>query len=470
MKRFLKVGGFLVALLMVAAVGYAQTLTVGSGSGVQGQTLTIPVTFTNDADNVVGLQFDVTFNTALVDITDATAGSDLPASFGFSTNSPSAGVRRIIITPPMQTPLPNIPDGEIAVLTINIVGASGTAPLSLDNVSMSNATAGAVTPAALNDGTITIIENHTVTFTAGAGGYLTGTTPQTVDDGGDCTPVTAVPDAGYHFTGWTGDYVGTDNPLTITNVTSDMNITANFAADIGTHTVTFTAGAGGYLTGTTPQTVDDGGDCTPVTAVPDAGYHFTGWTGDYVGTDNPLTITNVTSDMNITANFAVVVVGGPADGATLSSDKGTFSGTPTSEQAPAGAPANFIYGLLDFTINGLTPGDTVTVKVTMPGNIPAQSVYYKYQNEQFSQYNNVTGLNDGDQTFIITLTDGGPGDEDGVANGTIVEPGGPGVLGLGGGPTTVPTLNEWGMIILAGSFFILGLYILRRRGTHCAGA
>ncbi len=395
MKRFLKVGGFLVALLMVAAVGYAQTLTVGSGSGVQGQTLTIPVTFTNDADNVVGLQFDVTFNTALVDITDATAGSDLPASFGFSTNSPSAGVRRIIITPPMQTPLPNIPDGEIAVLTINIVGASGTAPLSLDNVSMSNATAGAVTPAALNDGTITIIENHTVTFTAGAGGYLTGTTPQTVDDGGDCTPVTAVPDAGYHFTGWTGDYVGTDNPLTITNVTSDMNITAN---------------------------------------------------------------------------FAVVVVGGPADGATLSSDKGTFSGTPTSEQAPAGAPANFIYGLLDFTINGLTPGDTVTVKVTMPGNIPAQSVYYKYQNEQFSQYNNVTGLNDGDQTFIITLTDGGPGDEDGVANGTIVEPGGPGVLGLGGGPTTVPTLNEWGMIILAGSFFILGLYILRRRGTHCAGA
>lgn len=33
MKRFLKVGGFLVALLMVAAVGYAQTLTVGSGKG-----------------------------------------------------------------------------------------------------------------------------------------------------------------------------------------------------------------------------------------------------------------------------------------------------------------------------------------------------------------------------------------------------------------------------------------------------
>jgi uncharacterized repeat protein (TIGR02543 family) len=310
--------------------------------------------------------------------------------------------------------------------------------------------------------------SHTVTFTAGSNGSLTGSTTQTVNDGGDCTPVTAVPDSGYQFTGWTGDYVGTDNPLTITNVTSDMNITANFALP-GTHTVTFAAGSGGSLTGSTTQTVNDGGDCTSVEAVPDSGYQFTGWTGDYVGTDNPLTITNVTSDMNITANFAVIVVGGPADGATLSSDKGTFAATPTSEQAPAGAPANFIYGLLDFTINGLTPGDTVVVEVTMPGNIPAQSVYYKYQNEQFSQYNNVTGLNDGDQTFIITLTDGGPGDEDGVANGTIVEPGGPGVL-LVGGPATVPTLNEWGMIILAGSFFILGLYILRRRGIHCAGA
>jgi uncharacterized repeat protein (TIGR02543 family) len=308
---------------------------------------------------------------------------------------------------------------------------------------------------------------HTVTFTAGADGTLTGTTTQTVNDGDDCTAVTAVPDAGYQFTGWTGDHIGTDNPLTVTNVTSDMNIAANFAI-IGTHTVTFTAGSGGTLTGTTTQTVNDGDDCTAVTAVPDAGYQFTGWTGDYTGTDNPLTITNVTSNMNITANFAVIVVGGPADGATLSSDKGTFAATPTSIPAPAGAPANFIYGLLDFTILGLNPGDTVTVEVTMPGNVPAQSIYYKYQGGQFSQYNNVTGLNDGDATFILTITDGGPGDEDGVANGIIIDAGGPGVLG--GGPATVPTLNEWGMIILVGSFFILGLYILRRRGTHCAGA
>ena len=38
--------------------------------------------------------------------------------------------------------------------------------------------------------------------------------------------MTAVPNTGYDFAGWTGGVTGTVNPLTITNVTSDMAITA----------------------------------------------------------------------------------------------------------------------------------------------------------------------------------------------------------------------------------------------------
>ena len=154
-----------------------------------------------------------------------------------------------------------------------------------------------------DDRTFATLAVHTVTFVAGAHGTLSGTPGQTVDHGSDCTAVTAVPDLGHHFTGWTGDHVGSDNPLTVTNVTADMTITANFAID--THTVTFVAGAHGSLQGTSPQTVNYGANCTVVTPVPDLGYHFTGWTGDYVGTDNPLTVTNVTADMTITANFAI---------------------------------------------------------------------------------------------------------------------------------------------------------------------
>ncbi len=147
------------------------------------------------------------------------------------------------------------------------------------------------------------INTHTVTFVAGANGSITGTLVQVVNHGGNCTAVTAVPNANYHFTSWTGGYTGATNPLTITNVTADMTVTANFAID--THTVTFVAGANGSITGTLVQVVNHGSSCTPVTAQANTNYHFTGWTGGYTGTTNPLTITNVTADMTITANFAI---------------------------------------------------------------------------------------------------------------------------------------------------------------------
>jgi hypothetical protein len=40
---------------------------------------------------------------------------------------------------------------------------------------------------------------YTLTYTAGANGSITGTSPQTVNDGADGTAVPAVPDAGYYF-------------------------------------------------------------------------------------------------------------------------------------------------------------------------------------------------------------------------------------------------------------------------------
>lgn len=75
------------------------------------------------------------------------------------------------------------------------------------------------------------VPQYTVTFTSGDNGSLTGTTTQIVNEGDDCTTMTAIADSGYVFDQWTGDYNGADNPLAMTNVTANMTITANFAAD-----------------------------------------------------------------------------------------------------------------------------------------------------------------------------------------------------------------------------------------------
>jgi hypothetical protein len=125
------------------------------------------------------------------------------------------------------------------------------------------------------------IDTYDVAFVSGGNGTLTGNTLQTIDHGGSTVAVTTVdPDDNpdYHFVNWTvvgggaGEtYSGplTDENLTLSNVQSDMTLTANFAID--THTVGFAVGANGVnITGTNPQTADDMGATTggAVTANP----------------------------------------------------------------------------------------------------------------------------------------------------------------------------------------------------------
>ena len=59
---------------------------------------------------------------------------------------------------------------------------------------------------------------------------------------------------GYHFVSWSDSYPTAAR--TDLNVTANVNATATFAID--TFTLTYTAGAGGSIVGTNPQTVDYG--------------------------------------------------------------------------------------------------------------------------------------------------------------------------------------------------------------------
>jgi len=70
-----------------------------------------------------------------------------------------------------------------------------------------------------------------------------------------------------------------------------------------TYNVNYLAGAGGSITGNTTQIVNHGASSTAVTAVPNAGYHFVKWSDD--STDNPRIDGNVTSNITVTAEFAI---------------------------------------------------------------------------------------------------------------------------------------------------------------------
>lgn len=149
-----------------------------------------------------------------------------------------------------------------------------------------------------------------VTFIAGMHGSVTSSLQQIIQPNGSISPVSAQADLHYHFVNWTGTAGFTPtvgNPLSLAGVTADMTITANFAID--TQNLQFGGGSGGSVNGTTLQTVNYGASSTAVTAVPAAGFAFVNWTGpaSFIPTTaNPLTVVNVTSDMNITANFSDV--------------------------------------------------------------------------------------------------------------------------------------------------------------------
>ncbi|GMK45809.1 hypothetical protein PghCCS26_29370 [Paenibacillus glycanilyticus] len=144
------------------------------------------------------------------------------------------------------------------------------------------------------------IDTFTLTYSAGAGGSVTGAATQQINYQANGTEVKAEPAIGYHFIGWS-DGIQTATRQD-TGIVADLNVTADFA--INEYTLTYTAGDHGTLTGDKLQTVTHGSDGTAVTAVPDAGYRFVGWS-DGVGSATRTDL-SVNGNLTVTASFAVI--------------------------------------------------------------------------------------------------------------------------------------------------------------------
>ena len=126
---------------------------------------------------------------------------------------------------------------------------------------------------------------------------------------GDVATITATPAEGYHFVRWSD---GDTASMRIFVVTSDITLTAEFAANV--YSVTLSAehgtvkGSGEYHYG----------EIAVITAIPAEGYHFVRWS------DGDTTLTRmfiVTSDVTLVAEFAINVYT-----VTLSGQNGTVVG------------------------------------------------------------------------------------------------------------------------------------------------
>ena len=204
---------------------------------------------------------------------------------------------------------------------------------------------------ALSGSTVEQPQQYTLTVTkAGTGSGTVTSNPAGINCGADCSEVynqgtsvtlTATPDSGSTFTGWSGACSGTG--ACIVTMTSDKAATATFAQQQYTLTVT-KAGTGSGTVASNPAGINCGADCSEtynqgtsvtLTATPDSGSTFTGWSGACSGVGT--CTLNMTSDKAATATFAqqqytlTVTKAGTGSGTVASNPAGINCGADCSE-------------------------------------------------------------------------------------------------------------------------------------------
>jgi parallel beta-helix repeat protein len=207
--------------------------------------------------------------------------------------------------------------------------------------------------------------------------------------------LTATPDPGHHFTGWTGDVVSMTNPINI-YMNANKSVTANFAINTYSITGTITEGvtpmanvtvdATGGFTG---SVVTNGSGVYTITGVEHGttgivltpsfpGYSFTPptrtvnnvtgnvTTQDFAGTFNTYTITGtITDGVNPVANVTVTATGGYTNSVLTS-----VSGTYAMSVVPWGATGiTLTPSLVGYTFDP----ESLTIAGPVEANVPDQN-------------------------------------------------------------------------------------------------
>ena len=143
------------------------------------------------------------------------------------------------------------------------------------------------------------LNSYELALYAGEGGSVTGGGSYTFGSDAD---INATPNTGYSFAGWNGD--GVASPATAStsvSMTQDRNLTANFTQDFLSLSVSTLNGGSVTGSGTFAQ-----GTLANISATPNAGYIFSGWSGNGV-TDPSSASTTVSLSENriVEAQFSL---------------------------------------------------------------------------------------------------------------------------------------------------------------------
>jgi hypothetical protein len=148
--------------------------------------------------------------------------------------------------------------------------------------------------------TVTFTQNeYTLTTSTTGSGSIAKAPDQLTYHYGDVVQLTATPNLGWSFAGWSGDLTGLTNPVSLT-ITGNMNAQATFSQN--EYTLTTSVTGSGSIGKDPDQSTYHYGDVVQLTATSNIGWAFSAWSGDLSGSTNPTSIT-IDGNMAVTATF-----------------------------------------------------------------------------------------------------------------------------------------------------------------------
>src|SRR5512139_2961720 len=222
--------------------------------------------------------------------------------------------------------------------------------------------------------TPTFTENPPVTYSLTVNVVGSGSVARVPDQvsyvSGSVVSLTATPVAGWSFSGWSGDLIGSVNPASVT-MDGNKVVTATFTENPPvTYSLTVSVVGSGSVVRVPDQVSYVSGSVVSLTATPVAGWSFSGWSGDLTGSVNPASVTmdgnkvvtaTFTENPPVTYSLTVSVVG--SGSVVRVPDQVSYvSGSVVSLTATPGAGWSFSGWSGDLT------GSVNPASVTMDGN------------------------------------------------------------------------------------------------------
>jgi len=149
--------------------------------------------------------------------------------------------------------------------------------------------------------------------------------------------------------------------------------------------------------------------------------------------------------------------GGPTCGIV----RGQFIAAQGNAASPSVAPPpglSFPAGLLGFVTGGCTPGATVNFELVLPAPLPPGTTYWKFgptADNRTPHWYSIPVTIVGASVFF-SIVDGGMGDDDLTANGTIADAGGPAIPAAAVAASPIPALSALWLAALALAMSTIG--------------